>query len=227
MRTLRWSEQDLKKHLTKNAPRRAPDRPVATLARITTPRSRSFLAIESLQAAHLSGTFSPQSFLELTFEGARLLSGNELFALSHYQRIAYRKAWHQAISDAVLAATKQFHHIPLFTCFSITAYRRAPKALDLDSLSGCFKYAIDGLRYARLITDDSPTHLVALQSTQEIGPHMIRLRIEVVDTKEVSQTVTVTSCMLTSIQTKLHTSKSEKRLGTVLTDHSQRKDAGE
>lgn len=140
--------------------------------------SRAKEAAHTLKLAQISGMHQTGEFLEFTLDGARLLSVNELYALHHFQRIAYRKAWHEAIQAAVLVVTGGPRHWLKFDRFTVVVHRRARAGCDVDALNGHFKYAIDGLRYAGLIVDDDPAHMLSMSSTQEKGKPLVHIRVE-------------------------------------------------
>lgn len=142
---------------------------------------RAKQASESLRMAKVSGEQVAGKYIEFTFDGARLLSLNDLYALSHFQRVGYRKAWHEVMHNAVLEITGGPVHLHQFKKFHIQAHRSSVQYCDLDALSSYFKYAIDGLRYAGVIIDDNPSHMVSIASTQEKGPYLVRIRVETVD----------------------------------------------
>lgn len=132
----------------------------------------------SIEQARVEAVYEPGRHLEIRLHGAKILSANDLYALHHFERIAYRKTWHEAIYHAVLLATGGPRHLKAFTQFRLRAERVARRGLDLDALNGCFKYAIDGLRYAGVIVNDSPAHMLDMQATQRPGEPMIVLRVE-------------------------------------------------
>lgn len=140
--------------------------------------SRAKDAANSLKLSRISGRHQAGQFLEFTLDGARLLSVNELYALHHFQRIAYRKAWHEAVQAAVLVVTGGPRHWLKFDRFTVIVHRRSRSGCDVDALNGYFKYAIDGLRYTGLIADDDPTHMLSMVSTQEKGQPLVRIRVE-------------------------------------------------
>lgn len=142
---------------------------------------RAKQASESLKMAKVSGKQVAGKYIEFTFDGARLLSLNDLYALSHFQRVGYRKAWHEVMHDAVLEITGGPRHLHQFKQFHIQAHRSSAQYCDLDALNSYFKYAIDGLRYAGVIIDDNPNYMVSIASTQEKGPYLVRIRVETVD----------------------------------------------
>lgn len=150
-------------------------------------KSRLNRVIDSIKSAHLSGTFNRGEFIELRFDGAMLLSPNELYALNPFLRIGYRKAWHDAIHWATLSVTKGQKNFTMFDCFEVGFFRQSTRLCDTDALSGYAKAPIDGLRYAGLIKDDHPQYFKQFSSLkQQCGTPLVILRIDrVCDSKPV------------------------------------------
>lgn len=193
--TLRWSQAELNAYLVRTG--RSPPseaalstgRPNPTVAMtkgvtesaITPPRKgRRARAIESLQRARVSGEWVPDRFLELRFDGVLPLSVNSLLALTHFERIRYRKAWHIAIDEAVLEVTSGDRRRVRFDHFIVRSHRTTRRLSDTDAKEGVLKYAIDGLRYAGVIAEDTQAHFRDLLCSQSIGPPALVLRIEAV-----------------------------------------------
>lgn len=134
-------------------------------------------AIESIERAGVTGRYVKGELLELQFEGAMLLSPNMLFALTHWERVPYRKAWHEKIYWAVMEVTRGPAHLETFDFFDIEARRTSPKLCDTDALAGYFKFPIDGLRYAKMIVDDNPKYFRHLNESQSVGGYALSLRV--------------------------------------------------
>lgn len=139
---------------------------------------------ESVRTAVVSGHYLPGESLELVFDGAKMLSINDLYKLTHYQRVDYRNAWHEAVKLAVMqilgAKAGQIASLKAMQRFRISAIRHSKTLCDTDALQGYFKYAIDGLRYANVIVDDKPKHFIDFTATQMCAPHMMGIRVEAV-----------------------------------------------
>ena len=140
------------------------------------------LATESLANCALACTLVGSDSYELAFDGARLLGVNDLYAVSHYRRVAYRRAWHEAVRRCLETAPARSwlndaHWAPL-DHFRVVGYRQSARLCDLDALSGQFKAAIDGLRRAGLIVDDDPQHFIDMRSAQAIGTYKVVIRVE-------------------------------------------------
>lgn len=111
--------------------------------------------------------------IEIRFEGARLATLNDLFAMGMHERRRYRTAWHKLISNAVLA--KYNGHPPRFSAATISLTRIGPRAVDPDAIIP--KAPIDGLRYAGFLPDDTVAVVRALSLHQEIGSYAVNIRL--------------------------------------------------
>jgi hypothetical protein len=142
-----------------------------------TQRARS---IESLKSARFEGTHQAGSHLELRFHGVVLLSVNTLYGLSHFQRVKYRKTWHEVVETAVASILGEAHQRQAFERYIIFAHRVSRRLADTDAKSGYLKYPIDGLRYAGVLVEDTEEHFRDFLCTQSIGEPALILRIEAV-----------------------------------------------
>ena len=119
-----------------------------------------------------------ETFVSFKFEGARLLTVNEIFAILQYrkfQTFGYKKLWHQLMTRAV----QQLQEKPVFTeKTKLVLYRRGKKLVDLDAVPVMFKYAIDALRKEGLIEDDNPNVITEVEVVQEKGEPCVGLRLE-------------------------------------------------
>lgn len=133
--------------------------------------------LNSIRAAKIK-TASSEDFVAFRFEGARLLTVNEIFAILQYrkfQTFAYKKLWHQLIKKAV----SELKDRPLFSeKTKLVLYRRGKKLVDLDAVPVMFKYAIDALRKEGLIEDDNPNVITEVEVVQEKGEPCVWLRLE-------------------------------------------------
>lgn len=148
-------------------------------------RQRALDAAASVNSSAISGRFELGKRIELQFDGAKMLSTNDIYALGHMQRVAYRKAWHAAIEAALLTvlgphpgARKAWKPLSLF---KIQAHRRSGKLADTDALHSFFKFPVDGLRYARVILDDHPRFFASMVASQELGSPLMRIIVEAID----------------------------------------------
>jgi len=135
--------------------------------------------LASLKAPLVYAVATPQPTLSLWFDGARLLTVNELFSILQYrkhQTYAYKKAWRQLIHRALegMEGPRPFFDGPT----RIWLYRRGKGLVDLDSLPPMFKYAIDALRREGIIADDNPQIIVEPKLLQEKGLPAVGMRLE-------------------------------------------------
>lgn len=119
--------------------------------------------------------------LYIWFTGARVLTLNELFSILQsvkFKTFSYKKRWKELISLALLQLPVKDR--PYFDGpTQITLYRRGKKLIDLDSFPVAFKYAIDGLRQAKIISEDNPEIMVSTIPIQQKGKTTsIGLKIE-------------------------------------------------
>jgi len=133
--------------------------------------------LNSLRSCKISAS-SSADHVALQFEGARLLTVNELFAILQFrkfQTFGYKKLWHQLVKKSVGLLVEK----PFFTeNVKLILYRRGKKLVDLDSVPVMFKYAIDALRKEGLIEDDNPTVVVSVEIIQEKGEPSVGIRLE-------------------------------------------------
>jgi hypothetical protein len=142
-------------------------------------KSRLERVIESIRTAALSGSYETGQFIELHFDGAMMLSPNELYAMHFSRRIPYRKAWHDAVHWAMLTVTGGPRNFPMLDSFEMSIHRRAKQLCDTDSVDGYFKAPIDGLRYAGIIKDDNPACFKRFASiSQDVGRPKVIIRVE-------------------------------------------------
>ena len=150
--------------------------------------------LASLRAPLIHASAGDGPTLTLWFEGARLLTVNELLSILQYrkhQTFAYKKAWRNLVACA-LGALPPGQAVPFFDGPTrLRLFRRGRRKVDLDSLPAMFKYAIDGLRTVRakkrdggavlsrgVIPDDHPEIIVSVEMLQEIGSPAVALRLE-------------------------------------------------
>jgi hypothetical protein len=134
--------------------------------------------------------------LTMYFEGARLLTLNEILAIFPYQPYLifnYKKAWANKIDEALLLARDSAKcDMPEFTHSCVfVGFRRSTQLMDRDGLSSCFKYILDNIRNqivlgkTQVLKDDNPNLIVETPCYQVKGPHAVGVRLErVLDWKE-------------------------------------------
>jgi hypothetical protein len=120
--------------------------------------------------------------LEIRFDGARLATLNDLFAMTIQERRRYRMAWHELIRDAALA---QFNgRPPLFPAAGIALTRYGPREVDPDAIIP--KAPIDGLRYAGFLPEDTASVVQSLSLNQAVGSYAVLLKLSAIRKKEAS-----------------------------------------
>ncbi len=135
----------------------------------------------SLRAAlvYAEATHGPSPTLSLWFDGARLLTVNELISVLRMRPkalIPYLSQCKKVVPRALstLASPPPFFDGPT----RLSLYRRGKKLVDLDSLPATFKYVTDSLRQQHLIPDDNPLIIVETKVFQEQGPYALGVRLE-------------------------------------------------
>lgn len=137
--------------------------------------------LASLKAPLIYSAATDQPSLTLWFDGARLLTVNELFSIQQYRKHAifpYKKAWKTLVAQALLALPKGQTKPRFEGPTRIWLYRRGKKRVDLDSLPTMFKYTIDALRDGGVIPDDNPDIIVEPRLLQEKGLPAVAIRLE-------------------------------------------------
>lgn len=143
--------------------------------------------IESIKTAIIH-TSTSDNHLSLVFDGARLLTLNELLSLMPYQPYLvynYKTAWKNKIDDALILAKDIYgKKMPEFadSCVFV-GFRRSTRLVDRDGLPACFKYILDDLRNQlavpeRILKDDNPNLIVDTPCFQVIGSAMVGVRLE-------------------------------------------------
>lgn len=137
--------------------------------------------IRSLHSPFIYARAEPGPTLSLWFDGARLLTVNELFSIFQYRKhetYAYKKAWRKLIERSIQALPKG-QAVPFFDGPTrIWLYRRGKQLVDLESLPVMFKYAVDALRIQGVIPDDNPEIIVEPRLLQEKGLPTVAMRLE-------------------------------------------------
>lgn len=123
----------------------------------------------------------------LLFNGARLFTLNEIYALLQYRSyivFSYKKQWHSLVRNALLAMGKSKPHFD-GPC-KVTLFRQGKKSVDRDSLMVMFKYIIDALKdepkhgFFGIFPDDNPDIVYEDEKIQTLGPPMVGIRIDVI-----------------------------------------------
>ncbi len=112
--------------------------------------------------------------ISILFEGARLLSLNQIFAILQYRKyevFAYKKMWQELMKNALMGK----NNLPFFdkNC-EIVLLRYSPKLVDRDSLSTMYKYIIDSLRVSKkdknhkgILSEDNPNVVENIKLIQQ------------------------------------------------------------
>ena len=119
----------------------------------------------------------------ILFDGARLLSVNQIFAILQYRKyeiFGYKKAWQKVIKDEI----QKLKSLPYFTDYvELTLFRQSPKLVDEDALSVMFKFIIDALKtdkkdnFIGIIAEDNPKIVQRIKLEQEKGANFVGIRI--------------------------------------------------
>lgn len=154
----------------------------------TKAKSRAEEAWNSLETAKISLHHEPGLRFGAGFDGARVLSLNELLRIDMRLLNKYRKVWH---AKALLACQMAFgpRVIPFNSVVRVTLIRRGRNLVDNDGLAASFKFAIDGFKEAGLIADDNPTIVETIRLDQAKGPYAAALLFEAADAAEAPQLV--------------------------------------
>jgi hypothetical protein len=149
--------------------------------------------IQDNKKAPIQTTVSEKHF-SVTFDGARVLSINQIFAILQRRKeeiYAYKKYFHQAICDTLTLCAnnlaKENKSLPYFEdCVEITLFRQAPKLVDEDALTAMFKYMIDGLKRTKenphgILADDNPKIVHNYRCYNEIGEPQLGLRVRLLE----------------------------------------------
>lgn len=122
-----------------------------------------------------------EEFLSLWFEGARALTLNEILRTSEgrkYDLFAYKKEWQNLINKSLLLLPHN-KRVSFDSPCKITLFRQGVKLVDLDGFQAIFKYAIDALRYAEILSEDNPNIMYQTEAIQKKGkPYIIGIKIE-------------------------------------------------
>lgn len=140
----------------------------------------------TIRNSQVEVSFNPEKKeLIIILNGARLLSYNQITAAYQYRPYEvfnYKKAWSKKISEIfleyqILKMLKDNNiELPLKNC-EIEVFRQAGNLVDNDALPVMFKYFIDQLRYANLLSEDDPTVVKDIKGYQQIGTFCIGIKV--------------------------------------------------
>jgi hypothetical protein len=143
--------------------------------------------VHSIKTSVITTSVS-ENHLGLVFDGARMLTLNEIFSLLPYQPylvFGYKKAWAAKVDEALALAKAVYgKRMPEFSdsCLFI-GYRRSSRLVDRDGLASCFKYILDDIRHQmavneKILKDDNPNLIFDTPCFQSTGPALIGVRLE-------------------------------------------------
>lgn len=132
--------------------------------------------VDLLNAADLEIDIQQEGrYMRFTWHGARLMTYNKLLeAKGYFHYYRYKKAWHHHVELAVMQA--KLNGFTFMEPVYVNALRVAKKMVDEDSLDACFKFAIDGFRYAHILQEDNPEHMT-MDSKQMKGDYAVSIEI--------------------------------------------------
>lgn len=128
-----------------------------------------------------------KTHVSMVFDGARLFTLNELFALLQYRSyivFAYKKEWQRLVGSALKKLGKDKPHFD-GPC-KITLFRQGKKPVDRDSLMVMFKYIIDALKdepkkgHEGIFPDDNPDIVFEDEKLQAVGEPVVGIRIDLI-----------------------------------------------
>lgn len=139
--------------------------------------------IQEINDCKVTCEYSEDHF-SLLFDGARLLSVNQIFAILQYRKyeiFGYKKAWQKVIKDEL----SKLKNLPYFTnSVELTLFRQSPRLVDEDALSVMFKFIIDALKtdkkksFQGIIAEDNPKIVQKIKLEQEKGPNFVGIKIK-------------------------------------------------
>lgn len=143
--------------------------------------------VHSIKTSVITTSVS-DNHLGLVFDGARMLTLNEILSLLPYQPylvFGYKKAWAAKVDEALALAKSLYgKRMPEFSdsCLFI-GYRRSSRLVDRDGLASCFKYILDDIRHQmavneKILKDDNPNLIFDTPCFQSTGPALIGVRLE-------------------------------------------------
>lgn len=140
---------------------------------------RPVLASLKAPLVYSRATYGPEPTLSLWFDGARLLTVNQLILLlkKHWSTTTpYKSLCRKMVGRAIAGLPEKS---PVFDGPTrLWLYRRGKKLVDLDSLPTMFKYATDSLRTEGVVSDDNPEIIVEIKVVQEKGLPALGMRLE-------------------------------------------------
>lgn len=128
-----------------------------------------------------------ENHFSIVFDGARLLSLNNMFSLLEFKKLKYslfnyKKNWHTIVKNELLKIKNC--NLPFFdSSVEVTLLRRAKRTVDQDSLPPMFKYIIDALKYNKelnpngILKEDNINIISNLKCYNLKGSYLIGIKI--------------------------------------------------
>lgn len=165
--------------------------PTSPAAGVAKPKKRQGVKempiLQSLSQCSIRVEVSP-THVSLVFDGARLFTLNELFALLEYRKyvvFAYKKQWRELVARGLALAGDELPHFK--TPCKVTLFRQGSKLVDRDSFSVMFKYIIDALKdepkqsRRGIFPDDNPDIVFDDDKWQSLGDPIVGIRVDLID----------------------------------------------
>lgn len=162
-------------------------------------KKNSFINIYALNKINNSAIVSTtvsDKHIALVFDGAKLLSINQIFAFLQSSKLkfsffTYKKNWHDLIKvildNMQLEAISKGSTLPFFdTAVELTIFRQSPKLVDEDALTTMFKFIIDGLKRTEdnpngVLAEDNPKIVHKITCYSEKGTHCVGINIRLIE----------------------------------------------
>lgn len=143
---------------------------------------------------------SSEYHVSILFEGAKLLSVNQIFAILQYRKyeiFTYKKIWHELIKKVLdeqsIILRSENKKLPFFNeAVEITLFRQASRLVDEDAMSTMFKYIIDGLKRDDednpngILEEDNPKIVHRIVCYSEKGEPFVGIKIKKIIEKKSS-----------------------------------------
>ncbi len=140
---------------------------------------------------------SSEEHVSLLFDGAKLLSVNQIFAILQYRKyeiFSYKKNWHEIIkkvlNEQFLILKQDKKSLPFFEdSVEITLFRQASRLVDEDAMSTMFKYIIDALKRDEdnpngVLAEDNPKIVHRIVCYSEKGLPCVGIRVQKIKEKK-------------------------------------------
>ncbi len=141
---------------------------------------------------------SSDNHVSILFEGAKLLSVNQIFAILQYRKyeiFTYKKIWHELIKKVLdeqsILLRSENKKLPFFNeAVEITLFRQASRLVDEDAMSTMFKYIIDGLKrddvdnQNGILAEDNPKIVHRIVCYSEKGEPFVGIKVKKISEKK-------------------------------------------